>query len=82
LAEEKFPVSESIKVLQGITIFKTDQWWAAVTLVESFNRRQIAIYLWNKRADQWKRRQKFVIRRKDEWGRFKEAVEKLLPQLP
>jgi len=82
LSEEKFPVSESLKIVQGTTIYKTDKWWAAVTLVESFGRKQIATYLWNKKDNQWKRRQKFVIRKKDEWLQIKEAIEKLLPQLP
>jgi len=37
--------------------------------------------LWNRKADQWKRRQKFVIHNKDEWVRIKEKVEKLIPNL-
>lgn len=82
LAEKKFPVSETIKVLEGTTLFKTDKWWAAVLLVESFGRKQIATYLWSKKGEEWKRRQKFVIRKKGEWLQIKEEIEKLLPQLP
>ncbi|MEM2112079.1 MAG: hypothetical protein QXX08_09430 [Candidatus Bathyarchaeia archaeon] len=52
MTEEKFPISESLKVIQGITIYKTEKWWAAVTLVESFGRKQIATYLWSKKNDQ------------------------------
>jgi len=82
LAEEKFPVSESIKVIEGATLYKTDKWWAAVLLVQSFGKKQIATYLWNKKGDEWKRRQKFVVRDKGQWLQIKEEIEKLLPQLP
>jgi hypothetical protein len=82
MAEEKFPISESLKVIQGITIYKTESWWEAVILLESFGRKQIATYLWNKKNDQWKRRQKFVVHKKNDWSQIVAAVEKLLPQLP
>ena len=82
MAEEKFPVSESIKVIEGATLYKTDKWWAAVLLVQSFGKKQIATYLWNKKGDEWKRRQKFVVRDKGQWLQIKEEIEKLLPQLP
>jgi len=82
LPEEKLPVSETIRVIEAITIFKSDKWWAAVALVESFGRKQLAIYLWNKRDGQWKRRQKFVIRSKAQWSQVEKAIEKLLPRLP
>lgn len=81
LTEEKLPISESIKVIKAETIFKSDKWWAAVALVESFGRKQVAIYLWNRKDELWKRRQKFVVRSKAQWLQFKEAIEKLLPQL-
>lgn len=82
MTEEKLPISESIKVMESATIFKSDKWWAAVVLVESFGRKQLAIYLWNKKGGLWKRRQKFVVRNNAQWSQFKEAIEKFLPQLP
>ncbi|KYH42157.1 MAG: hypothetical protein AYL32_000080 [Candidatus Bathyarchaeota archaeon B26-2] len=81
LAEEKFPVSEILKVIQGITIYKTEKWWLAVLLLEAFGRRQIATYLWNNKNGVWKRRQKFVISNKTLWQQISEAIEKLLPEL-
>ena len=81
LPEEKFPVSETLKVIEGINLYKTGKWWSAVVLVESFGRKQVAVYLWNKKVDQWKRRQKFVIHNEDEWMRIKETIEKLIPNL-
>jgi len=81
LAEEKFPVSESLKVIQGATIYKTSKWWMAVVLVESFGRKQIAAYLWNNKNGVWKRRQKFLVSNQTLWKQISEAVEKLLPEL-
>jgi len=81
LSEEKLPISERLKIVEGINLFKTDKWWSAAVLIESFGRKQVAVYLWNKKGDQWKRRQKFVIRDKNQWMRTKEAVEKLIPNL-
>jgi len=78
---EDFPVSEKLKVVHGKTLYKTDQWWSAVVLLESFGRKQIAVYLWSKRDKKWKRRQKFVVKNKEEWDRLKEAVEENLQRL-
>jgi hypothetical protein len=80
LSEINFPVSEQLKVIEGTTIYKTDKWWSAVLVVESFGRKQIAVYLWNKKGDEWKRRQKFLVSSKDGWTKVKKAVEKYLEQ--
>lgn len=82
LPEEKLPVSETLKIIESVNLYKTDKWWSVVALVESFGRKQVAVYLWNKKGDQWKRRQKFVIRKKDEWIRIKEIIDKLVLNLP
>jgi len=82
LSEEKLPISEALKVLEATTLYKTERWWSAVALVESFGRKQIAVYLWNKRDDAWKRRQKFVVHSKNEWAQMKEVIEKLVANLP
>ncbi len=81
MIEEKFPVSESLNVIQGITIYKTGKWWLAVVLLETFGRKQIATYLWNNKNGVWKRRQKFMVQNETTWRQITEAVEKLLPKL-
>jgi len=78
---EDFPISEKLKVIKGKTLYKTDKWWSAVILLESFGRKQVAVYLWDKRNDQWKRRQKFVVKNKEEWQRLKEAIEDILQHI-
>jgi hypothetical protein len=79
--EEKLPISGKLKIIKGVTLFKTNKWWSAVALIESFGRKQVAVYLWGKKGDQWKRRQKFVVRDKNEWSRLKEEMEKLVAEL-
>lgn len=78
---EKFPISEKLKVIEGKTLYKTEKWWSAVVLLESFGRKQVAVYLWDKRNDRWKRRQKLVVKDKREWDRMREVVEELLQHL-
>ncbi len=76
--EEKFPVHETVKVVDGKTIYKTEKWWLAVLKTESFGRSSVAIYLWVKRKDEWKRQQKLTLRDKDTWEKVKEAVDKFI----
>ncbi|MEM2110263.1 MAG: hypothetical protein QXX08_00075 [Candidatus Bathyarchaeia archaeon] len=81
MSTEKFPVSESLKVIQGTTIYKTEKWWLAVVLLDSFGRKQIATYLWNNKGGTWKRKQKFVITNSIMWQQISEAITKFLPEL-
>lgn len=82
MGEEGLPVSETQKVIEGITLYKTEKWWSAVALVDAFGRKQIAVYLWIKRGDQWKRKNKFIIHNQAEWQRIKGAIEKLSQGFP
>ena len=79
--EEELPISEKIKPIESVTLYKTGKWWAAIVLLESFGRKQIAFYLWLKSNDKWKRKQKFVIRTKEEWEKIKEIVDNLISKL-
>ena len=81
MSEEKLPISEELKVLDSVTLYKTDKWWSAIAFVDSFGRKQIAMYLWLYRDDKWRRNQKFTIHNKAEWAQIKEAVEKFADQL-
>ena len=79
--EEKLPISSVYKVLDYVTVFKTDLWWEAVVVFETYGKRQLGLYLWQKRKGVWKRKNKFGIRNSDEWSRLKAIVEKLAPML-
>ena len=78
---EKLPLWDQYKVIDYVTIFRSEKWWEAIVIIESFGRRSIAMYLWTKRGEQWKRKHKFQIRNKAEWEKVKGAVDKLAPQL-
>ncbi|MEM3596712.1 MAG: hypothetical protein QXJ53_01060 [Candidatus Bathyarchaeia archaeon] len=80
-ASEKLPISEFYKVVDYVTIFKSEKWWEAIVVFESYGRRSIGLYLWQKRNDAWKRKHKFNIRNLDEWNKLKSAIEQLTPKL-
>lgn len=82
MSDEQLPISQKLKVIESKTLYRTDKWWAAVAVLDSFGRKQIAIYLWARKDNEWKRRQKFVIHDKGEWFQIKDAVEKLIDKLP
>jgi len=78
---EPLPLSTFYKVIDHVTIFKSEKWWEAIVIIESFGRRSIAMYLWQNRNGQWKRKHKFQIRNSQEWEKVKGAVDRLAPQL-
>ncbi len=79
--EDKLPISSFYKVLDYISVFKTDLWWEAIVVFETHGKRQIGMYLWQKRNGVWKRKNKFGIRNLDEWSKLKDAVEQLASKL-
>jgi len=79
--EEKLPISEFYKVIDYATIFKSQKWWEAVVIFESYGKKAIGLYLWQKREDKWKRKHKFNVRNLEEWGKLKNAIEQLAPKL-
>jgi len=78
---EKLPLSDFYKVIDHVTIFKSDKWWEAIVVIESFGRRSIAMYLWQFRNGAWKRKHKFQLRNVDEWNKVKDAIDKFVPKL-
>jgi hypothetical protein len=79
--EEKLPISDFYIVVESVTIFKNQKWWEAIVVFESYGKRSIGMYLWQKRQDVWKRKHKFNVRNLEEWNKLKSAVEQLTPKL-
>jgi hypothetical protein len=79
--EEKLPISEFYTVVDSVTIFKSQKWWEAIVVFESYGKRSIGLYLWQKKGDAWKRKHKFNVRNLDEWNKLKNAIERLSPKL-
>lgn len=79
--KEKLPISEFYKVVDYVTIFKSEKWWEAIVLFESFGKRSIGLYLWQNRNGTWKRKHKFTIKNLEEWDKLRNAIEQLVPKL-
>ncbi|HID43336.1 MAG TPA: hypothetical protein EYP30_06120 [Archaeoglobaceae archaeon] len=77
----EFPVHESLKVIRGTTIFKTDDWWKAIILAEGYKGKEVSIYLWKKKGDSWKRQQKYTVRRKKDWEFDKKFMNEFVKEL-
>jgi hypothetical protein len=79
--DEKLPISDFYKVIEYITIFKSQKWWEAIVVFESTVKRSIGLYLWQKKGDDWKRKHKFNVRNMEEWNKIKTAIDQLAPKL-
>jgi len=80
--EEKVPIIAPLKVSSQKTINKRFGWWSAVVLLESYGRKQVCFYLWQKKEDGgWKRKQKFAIHNQEDWELIQQAVEAMVGQL-
>ena len=78
---ETLPIIAPLKVLEYATINKRFGWWSAVVLLESYGRKQVCFYLWQKSGEKWKRKQKFAVHSQEDWSLITVAVEKMIDQL-
>lgn len=79
--EEQLPISDFYKVIDYITIFKSEKWWEAVVVYEAVGKRSIGLYLWHSRNGTWKRKHKFTVRNLNEWRKLQKGIEQLAPKL-
>ncbi|MEA3488955.1 MAG: hypothetical protein U9R44_01245 [Candidatus Omnitrophota bacterium] len=79
--EERVPIKDPLRVLKFRTINKKFGWWAAVVLLESYAKKQICFYLWQKKDEGWKRKQKFGIHSREDWQMMKKSVEAFIGEL-
>lgn len=78
---EKLPISDFYTVVDSVTIFRSEKWWEAVVLIESYGKRSIAMYMWQFQDGKWKRKHKFQLRTTGEWEKVKNAVDQLATKL-
>lgn len=78
---EKVPIIAPLKVIEYKTINKRFGWWSAVVLLESYGRKQVCFYLWQKRSDVWKRKQKFAIHSQEDWELITNATIGMINEL-
>ena len=80
--EEKVPIVAPLKVLEQKTINKRFGWWSAVVLLESYGRKQVCFYLWQKKPEGgWKRKQKFAVHNQQDWTLIQDAVGDIIGTL-
>lgn len=75
------PVSDYYRVAGGETVFKTDEWWKAVVVIDrkgDWDTHEVIIYLWQFEDEKWRRRQKYSIKSPSHWADDRLAVEELL----
>ena len=78
---ETVTIAAPLTVLSHRTIKKGSGWWLAVVLTESWGKKAVGLYLWQRRQEQWKRKQKFTIHTQEKWHLIKEAVEGFVQEL-
>jgi len=79
---EVLPIVSPLEVVDYRTLKKGSGWWLAVVLVESWGKRNIGLYLWQRKKDgRWHRKQKFTIHTKEKWGLITEAVDDLMKDM-
>ena len=80
--DEQVPIVPPLKVIEYKTINKRFGWWSAVVLLESYGRKQVCFYLWQKKPEGgWKRKQKFAVHNQQDWELIQEAVGTMIDTL-
>ena len=74
----EYPVHESLKVLKGKDVYRTDKWIKAVLKTEAFGRTQVCCYQWINDKGKWKRKQKMCAKNKEELDKIYSAMSEFL----
>ncbi|WP_302079988.1 hypothetical protein [Salinibaculum rarum] len=79
----RYPVSDALRVVDGETIYRTDDWWKALVSYQYEDRQDSdsvnrAVYLWHNDDGEWKRKQKYLVRSRDTWITDREYIEEFL----
>jgi len=82
-SSEEYPVSDSLRVVDGQTIYRTDDWWKAFVSYQYEDRQgsdsiDRAVYLWHNDDGEWKRKQKYLVRSRETWIADREYIEEFL----
>ena len=78
--EENPPIAPPLKLIKFRTISKGVGWWSAVVMVESWGKKIVSLYLWQKKDKEWKRKQKFTIRNQENWKLIAAGIELYLDE--
>jgi hypothetical protein len=76
--ETEYPVHDELEIIDGETIFKSDGWWKAVVVCDSWNGEEVNVYLWQENDGNWNRKQKFKVDDKQEWLAVKGTIDEMV----
>ncbi|MBI2871300.1 MAG: hypothetical protein HYY14_06280 [Candidatus Omnitrophica bacterium] len=79
--EERPPIAPPLKLVKFRTISKGVGWWSAVVMVESWGKKIVSLYLWQRKDKEWRRKQKFTIRNKENWHAIHTGVDAFLNEV-
>lgn len=74
---DPLPVSDYYTVDEVHHVFQTDEWWKAIVRINKkgdFETTEVIIYLWQHDGDDWRRRQKYAIKGRDDWEEEKAII--------
>ena len=79
----EFPVHEDLTVVEGETIYRTDDWWKGIVRYHfrDEERTEVAVYLWH-RDENWTRKNKYTIKTASAWEEDRPLIESLLTGTP
>jgi hypothetical protein len=78
-----YPVHDRITVIEGETIYKTEEWWKAAVRHSIEGRdKGVAVYLWNRDEGSWTRKNKYRIATVDAWKADRVLVTEHLTATP
>jgi len=79
---ERPPIAKPLDLISFKTVSKAFGWWSGCALVSSWGRKQISLYLWQKKEDRWARKQKFSIHNRTDWEKIKKIGDGIILELP
>jgi hypothetical protein len=77
------PVHDSLTVLDSADIYHTLNWWKAAVRYrfdDADEYDEVAVYLWHREDDGWKRKNKYVIKSAEAWRTDRSVIESLLDE--
>lgn len=82
-SSEFYPLSDALRVVDGETIYRTDEWWKAFVSYQYKDAQDSdsvdrAVYLWHNDGEDWKRKQKYMVRSRETWNTDREYIEEFL----
>ena len=80
----QLPIGDKVYVFKYKSIYKNDNWWKVVALVNQQGGDRVVTLMWmvdEKKGGRWKQVQKSSAKSEDEWDKIDALHREYLPQL-